>query len=156
MPAMTTPDASPARPPVSADDPRRLGLADLAGRLIGGLAALARTYEAAAQHAHGALQQALGELARAKASQVAVLAPLARSLGVVGGPPPAPVPVPETPPAWGVILGEAFQAERTMEWGSRELAVLAEDPTIQALAILLATGLGRDLGEVRKLYLRYT
>jgi hypothetical protein len=55
-----------------------------------------------------------------------------------------------------VALGQAFQAERTMEWVSRELAVLAEDPTIRALAALLTGQMALDREEVRKLYLRYS
>ena len=68
----------------------------------------------------------------------------------MAGPPTSP------PPAWGVILGEAFQGERALERTARELAHLARDPPLKALADRLATGAGQQGREVRKLYLRYS
>jgi hypothetical protein len=112
----------------------------------------ARAYEAAAGQAQGDLRQALDRLGRAKHAQVADLLPAARALGapVPPGSPPGP------PRAWGVVLGEAFQDERDLEWTSRELAVLAGDPRLKALAARLAGSAARDAEEVRKLYLRYS
>jgi hypothetical protein len=152
---MTEPDAGLTPGDDLSDDPRRIGLADLVTRLAAGLATRARDYEAAAAPAGGALQQALEELARAKRAQAADVAPLGRAFGVAAPvlPPPSP---PVTPLSWGVILGEAFQAERVLESIARELAILTTDPAIKALAMRLAAGAGRDRGEVRKLYLRYS
>ena len=68
-----------------------------------------------------------------------------------------PAAAPGAPPGpWGVVLGEAFQDERHLERTSRELAVLAGDPRLKALAARLAAGAARDAEEVRKLYLRYS
>ena len=127
-------------------------LADLVARLAAGVTTRARAYEAAAGQAGGDLRQALDRLGRAKLAQAADLLPLARAFG-------APVP-PASPPGsarpWGVVLGEAFQDERDLEWTSRELAVLAGDPRLKALAARLAGSAARDAEEVRKLYLRYS
>jgi hypothetical protein len=154
---MTEPDAGPTPGDDMSDDPRRIVLADLVARLVAGLATRARDYEAAAGPAGGALQRALEELARAKRAQTADAAPLGRAFGVAAPvlPPPYPSP-PETPLSWGVILGEAFQAERVLEAIARELAVLTTDPATKALATRLAAGAGRDGREVRRLYLRYS
>jgi hypothetical protein len=76
-------------------------------------------------------------------------------LGVLPPPLPAPSP-PGSPPAWGVILGEAFQAERALEGIARELAFLTADPAVGALATRLAARASRDGEEVRRLYLRYS
>ena len=137
------------------DDPRRLVLADLAARLAAGMAGRARAYEAAAGRAEGPLRHALQELARVKHAQTADLTPLARTLGVSA--PSAPPPPPAGgPPAWGVILGEAFQAERSLEGMGRELAGLTPDPGVRALALRLASAAARDGEEVRRLYLQYS
>ena len=61
-----------------------------------------------------------------------------------------------TPVSWGAILGAIFQDERVLEGIARELAGLASDPSIRALAARLVTAVSRDREEVRKLYLRYT
>jgi hypothetical protein len=162
MPAMTEPGAteSPGVPGPEADDPRRLVLADLVARLAAGLTTRARHYEATASRARGELQQALDRLGRAKRAQVADLAPAARALGAALPPAPTSSPaqtavVAVTDP-WGVELAEAFQGERDVEWTSRELAVLAEDPALKVLAARLAGGVARDGEEIRKLYLRYS
>jgi hypothetical protein len=55
-----------------------------------------------------------------------------------------------------VILGEGFQGERALEWTGRELAALAPDPAVKALAARLVVDVVRDAEEVRKLYLRYS
>lgn len=155
MPAMTEPDAMSAAGPNASADPRRLVLADLVGWLATAVATRARAYEAAAVQAEGDLRQALDQLARAKHAQAADLAPLARALGV-----PVPFVPPAAPPgsavSLGVILGEAFQAERALERTGRELATLAGDPAVKALAARLAAGAARDGAAVRKLYLRYS
>jgi hypothetical protein len=155
MPAMTEPDTTPAAGPDAGADPQRLVLADLVAGLVTGVATQARNYEVAARQAEGDLRQALDGLRRAKHAQAADLAPLARALEVR-----APLVPPASPPdsarSWGVILGEAFQEERALEWTSRELAVLAEDVTVKAVAARLAAGAARDGREVRKLYLRYS
>jgi hypothetical protein len=130
-------------------------LADLMARLVVGVATQARAYEAAAGQAEGALRLALEQLARAKHAQAANLAPLALALGVPGVSLP-PAPPPEAALSWGVILGEAFQGERALEWTGRELAALAPDPALRALAARLTAGAGRDGEEVRGLYLRYS
>ena len=139
----------------TSDAPRRLMLADLVARLAAGVVALAREYEAAAGQAEGALGRTLEDLARAKGTQAADLAPLASALGVTGtsAPPPAPL---KAPLSWGVILGEAFQGERAIERIGRELAVLATAPPVKALGARLAAGAARDGKEVRSLYLRYS
>lgn len=152
MSAMTE---SPATPAVPLDDARRLALAELVGQFATGAAGLGRSYEAAARRAPEALQRALRDLVRSKAAQTALLAPLARALGGLEPPGPLPAP-PEMGGEWGVALGEAFQAERALELAGRQLAALAEDPGVQALAARLATGAARDREEVRKLYLRYS
>jgi hypothetical protein len=139
----------------TADDPRRVVLADLVARFAVAVAAGARDYERAAIRAEGSLRHGLEELARAKQAEAAWLAPLARSLGV-----PAPVvglPLPAgTAVSWGEILGKAFQAERVLEGVGRELAGLTSEPAVRALATRLIAGVSRDRGEVRRLYLRYT
>jgi hypothetical protein len=152
---MTESDTGPVPGRELPADPRRLMLADLVARLAAGVTTRARAYEAAAGEARGALRRALEELARAKHAQAADLAPL---VGILAVPPPAlPVSSPvATPPRWGVILGEAFQAERDLEGIGRELAGLAPDPAVKALAARLAAGADRDGREVRRLYLRYT
>jgi hypothetical protein len=137
------------------DDPRRLMVADLAARLAAWLAERARACEAAARGAEGDLRRALEDLARAKHAQAADLAPLARALGV-SPPTTRSVSAPGTSPGWGVVLGEAFQGERTLEEMSRELAGLTADPSIRALGRRLAGAAARDGKEVRKLYLRYS
>jgi hypothetical protein len=154
VPAMTEPDAtavSSASGPDSAD-PRRLVLADLVARLAAAVTTRARHYEAAAGQAQGDLRQALERLGRAKQAQAADLLPAAQALGA--SVPPALPPGPAS--SWGVILGEAFQGERDLEWTSRELAVLAGDPPLKAMAARLAGGAARDAEEVRRLYLRYS
>ncbi|MGH7319022.1 MAG: hypothetical protein ACRELA_05265 [Candidatus Rokuibacteriota bacterium] len=155
MAVMTESDAGPTPGDDMSDDPRRLGLAYLVARLVAGLATRARDYEAAAGPAEGALRRALEELARAKHAQAADVAPLGRAYGVPLPtlPPPSP---PVAPFSWGVILGEAFQAERVLEGLGRELASLTTDPAIKVLATRLAAGAGRDRAEVRRLYLRYS
>jgi hypothetical protein len=137
------------------DGPRRLVMADLTGRLAAALALRVRAYEAAAGWAEGALRQALEDLGRAKHAQAADLAPLARALGVATTHPDSETPA-GAHPGWGVVLGAAFQDERALEAIARELAGLTEDPAVRALALRMASGAGRDGGEVRKLYLRYS
>jgi hypothetical protein len=130
-------------------------VADLAARLAAGLSARARAYETVAGLADGDLRRGLEDLGRGKQAQAADLAPLARSLGVS-----VPSVPPETAgglvPGWGVVLGEAFQAERTLEEMGRELAGLTADPAVRALGARLAAAADRDGREVRKLYLRYS
>ena len=58
--------------------------------------------------------------------------------------------------SWGAILGAAFQDERVLEGIARELAGLASEPSIRALAARLVAAVNRDREGVRKLYLRYT
>jgi hypothetical protein len=128
-------------------------LADLVGRLAAGVTARGMAYEAAAGQAQGELREALDGLGRGKAAQAADLRPLARALGVPA--PPAPPP-PGPARHWGVVLGEAFRGERDLERTSRDLAGLAEDPALKALAARLAGETARDAAEVRKLYLRYS
>jgi hypothetical protein len=149
-----TSDAPPIPGQVMPGDPRRLVLADLVARLAGGLAERAGAYETAAAEADGALRQALAGLAEASRAQGVDLAPLARELGAPTTPPPPSPSGGAT--SLGTTLGEAFQAERTMEWGSRELAGLAPDPATRALAGRLAARAAANAQEVRRLYLRYT
>jgi hypothetical protein len=136
-------------------DARGLVLTDLIGRLARSVMEGAGRYEAAARQAEGALRQALEALGRAKRAQVAELAPLARGLGA-----PAPLgeaePSPAPPPAWGRILAEAFQGERALERTARELAALAPDAPLRALAARLARGAAEQGREVRRLYLQYS
>ena len=155
MPAMTEPVAPSTSAPDWGADPRRVALVDLVRQLAQGVAMRARDYESAAAQASGELQAALERLARAKQAEAADLLPLARALGVT---PPgvAPSASATAAPRWGVILGQAFQDERTLEWTARELAVLAGDPTLRALAARLAGVSARDGQEIRKLYLRYS
>ena len=129
-------------------------VADLAARLAAGVAARARAYEVAAGQGEGALRGVLEGLGRAKHAEAADLAPLARALGVAAPPLPPETP-PGAPPSWGVVLGEAFQAERGLEQMGRELAGLTPDPAVRALALRLAAAAGRDGAAVRRLYLRY-
>jgi hypothetical protein len=149
---MTEPAAAPPPTAPVPDDPRRLVLADLVGGLVSGLMGQAAEYERAASSAAGALRQSLEDLYRAKQAEIAALAPLARDLGVTAAVPPPSGP--DRP--WGVVLGEAFQAERTLERVVRELAAGAVDPGTRALSARLNSEIARDLGEVRRLYLRYT
>jgi hypothetical protein len=135
------------------DDPRRLMLADLVGELLLGLMGQGAEYERAASRAAGALRQSLEDLYRAKDAEIAALAPLARDLGVTA---PAPPPPSGPDPSWGVVLGGAFQAERTLGRVARELAVGAGDPATRALSARLTSEIARDREEVRRLYLRYT
>jgi hypothetical protein len=136
-------------------DARRIVLADLVGRLVRVVTDAAGRYEAAAGRAEGALRRALEALGRAKQAQAAELAPLARALGASAT--PAAPGLPEPPlPAWGVIFGEAFEAERDVERIARELLALTTDPSVRALAGRLAVGASAHRGEVRRLYLRYT
>ena len=130
-------------------------MADLTARLSAGLARQARAYEAAAARAGGPLRQALEGLGRAKHTQAADLAPLARAFEALTPAVPSETPA-ESSPDWGVTLGEAYQGERALEGTARELAALTTDTAVRALALRLVTGTGRDGGEVRKLYLRYS
>ena len=141
--------------PAPSSDPRRVGLTDLVARLAAGLAEGARRYEAAAGRADGTLREALGHLAQAKRAQTADLAPLARALGV-SAPPAEPADPFPTSPSWGVVLAEAFQAERGLERLARELAPLGGDPLVGSLAGRLAMGAAQGGAQVRKLYLRYS
>jgi hypothetical protein len=152
---MTMAGVEPAAPPALAVDARRLALADLVGRIARGLQEGAARYEAAARQAAGPLRQALERLGRETQAQCAELAPVARELGV-----PAPAveqaPPGSNPPAWGVLLGEAFQAERAVGRLARELGTLAVDPSLKTLAARLAARAAGQAGTVRRLYLRYS
>jgi hypothetical protein len=130
-------------------------LTDLIGRLVRGAMECAGRYEAAARQADGALWEALEALGRAKRAQAADLAPMAAALGVPVPSVDAGVPG-SSPPAWGAVLGEAFQAERALERTARELVALTQDPAMKALAGRLAAGAAEQGREVRRLYLRYT
>jgi hypothetical protein len=130
-------------------------LVDLIGRLVRGVLEGAGRYRAAASQADGALRQDLEALARGKDAQAADLGALARGLGVRAEPVAAELSR-SSPPRWGVILGEAFQAERALERLGNELGALAREPTLQALAGRMVAAAARQGGEVRKLYLRYT
>ena len=143
---MTEPAAAPPPTAQVPDDPRRLVLADLVSGLVAGLMEQAAAYERAARRVTGDLHQSLEDLYRAKQAEIAALAPLARDLGVTAAAPPPPTG-PDRP--WGVVLGEAFQAER-------ELAAGAGDPGTRALSARLTSEIARDRAEVRRLYLRYT
>ena len=101
----------------------------------------AAEYERAASSAAGALRQSLEDLYRAKQAEIAALAPLARDLGVTAAAPPPPSG-PDRP--WGVVLGEAFQAERTLGRVGRELAAGAGDPGTRALSARLTSEIARD------------
>ena len=152
---MTESDTTPAPGYDISNGPRRVVLADLVARLAAAIGRQARDYAVAAGQAEGALRHALQELAHAKHAQAADLAPLARALGVSA--PSLPPPLPSgAPPSWGVILGEAFQAERVLEGIGRELTGLTADPTVRGLATRLAAAMARDREEVRRLYLRYS
>jgi hypothetical protein len=149
---MTEPAAAPPDP--IPDDPRRLAQADLVRQLLSGLMAQAAAYELAASRASGILRQSLVDLYQAIEAEIAALTPLAGTLGVTLPAPPAPGD-PER--SWGAILGEAFQAERTLERVARELAsVAAGDPAMVALSTRLTSEIARDREGVRRLYLRYT
>jgi hypothetical protein len=151
---MTEPAAAPPPPDPIPDDPRRLAQADLVRELLSGLMAQAAAFELAASRASGVLRQSLVDLYRAMEAEIAALTPLAGTLGVTLPTPPAPGG-PER--SWGAILGEAFQAERTLERVARELAsVAAGDPAMVALSTRLTSEIGRDREGVRRLYLRYT
>jgi hypothetical protein len=115
--------------------------------------AQAAAYELAASHASGMLRQSLVDLYRALEAEIAALTPLAGALGVTLPTTPAPGD-PERP--WGAILGEAFQAERTLQRLARELASVAGDPAMVALSTRLTSEIARDREGVRRLYLRYT
>jgi hypothetical protein len=154
MPVTIEPAAAVASPDALAEDPRRLVLAYLMSRFAAGLAAQAAEYAQAAVHAAGALRGSLQDLARAKEAELMALAPSAHALGVSTSIPDAPVDSPPRP--WGVVLGEAFQAERTLERVGRELAAGAWDASIRALAARLTSEIAQDREEVRRLYLRYT
>ena len=136
-------------------DPRQLAVADLTARLAARLTRQARAYDAAAGQAGGELRQALEDLGRAKQAQFDDLVPLARALGI-STPAAASLTPAGVRAGWGIVLGEAFQGERALEAVGRELAGLAVDRDVRALATRLAAAAGRDGGMVRKLYLRYS
>jgi len=150
---MTEPAAAPSPPDPIPDDPRRLAQADLVRQLLSGLMAQAAAYELAASRASGILRQSLVDLYQAIEAEIAALTPLAGTLGVTLPAPPAPGD-PER--SWGAILGEAFQAERTLGRVARELAAMAGDPAMVALSTRLNSEIARDREGVRRLYLRYT
>ena len=150
---MTEPAAAPPPTAPVPDDPRRLVLAALVSGLVAGLMERAAAYERAARRVAGDLHQSLEDLYRAKQAEIAALALLAQDLGVTATAPPPPTG-PDRP--WGVVLGEAFQAERTLERVGRELAAGAGDPGTRALSARLTSEIARDRAEVRRLYLRYT
>jgi hypothetical protein len=150
---MTEPAAAPPPTAPVPDDPRRLVLADLVSGLVAGLMEQAAAYERAARRVTGDLHQSLEDLYRAKQAEIAALAPLARDLGITAAAPPPP---PGLDRPWGVVLGEAFQAERTLERVGRELAAGAGDPGTRALSARLTSKIAHDRAEVRRLYLRYT
>ena len=152
---MTVAGVDPAVRPALATDARRLVLADLAGRLARGLAERAVRYEGAASLATGPLRQALERLGREAQAQRAEIASVARALGTSGAA-ALPGPPPSGPPAWGVILGEAFQQERGLGRLAGDLGTLAPDPALKALAARLAATAAERGGEVRRLYLRYS
>ena len=152
---MTESDPLPPSGYDTANDPRRVVLADLVARLAAAVAAGARDYEGAATRAEGALRHGLEALARAKRAEAAWLAPLAGSLGVSAPLLTPPLPA-GTPVSWGEILGKAFQAERVLDGVARELAGLTSEPAVRSLATRLIAGVSRDRAEVRRLYLRYT
>jgi hypothetical protein len=150
---MTEPAAPPEISAFAPDDPRRLVLADLVAQLAAGLREREAAYAGAAGRAEGALRTALEALQRAKAAQREALAPLARALGV---PDAAPASRVDGPDHWGAILGEAFQAERTLERITREVAAGVVDPPTRALMAGLAIQIARDRDAVRRLYVQYT
>ena len=152
---MTEGRAVPVAETVISAGPRGLVLIDLIGRLVRGVMEGAGRYRAAASQADGALRQDLEALARAKDAQAADLGVLALALGMPVEPVAPAVPRASSP-RWGVILGEAFQAERALERLGSELGALAPEPTLQALAGRMAAAAARQGREVRKLYLRYT
>jgi len=152
MAVMIEAEFAPAAEP---DDPRRVLREDLLAQIGGILAHLRRLYATAAARADGPLREAFAELAARKAAQASALA-------AAGGPPgrDAEVPPAAGPPGtgvrWGLVLGEAFRGERALELAARQLGAFSPAPTLQALARSLAEGAARDLGAVRKLYLRYS
>jgi hypothetical protein len=145
---------SPPAVPEDPADPRRVLVADLVGQLWGALAGLAGHYEAAGALANGTLGPALRALAGRKGEQLAALGPLAERLGA--RPASQAGEGARAERRWGVLLGHAFEAERTLETAARQLAVLTTDPAIRGLAARLAAGALEDREAVRKLYLRYT
>jgi hypothetical protein len=149
---MTEPVTAPPSGPMP-DDPRRLAQVDLVRQLLSGLMAQAAAYELAATRASGILRQSLVDLYRAMEAEIAALTPLARALGVTPSAPPAPA---DSERPWGAVLGEAFQAERTLQRVAQELAALAGDPAMVALSTRLTSEIARDREAVRRLYLRYT
>jgi hypothetical protein len=144
--------AAPGPSRAAPADPRRVALADLVGQAAATVRLLARHYAAASQHAEGALRDALEDLARRQETLASEIAPTAAALGVQDAPPPGTMAI---PPRWGVVLREAFEAERALESLGRELAVLAEADPLRALGARLAEAGARDRDEVRRLYLRY-
>ena len=154
MPVMTESDALPFPGYDPPDDPRRVMLADLVGRLAAAVAAGAAGYEAAAGWPRRAPGRARG--ARPRQARRGRRSDPAGADPGGGAPPRRPRPPPVTPVSWGATLGAIFQDERVLEGIARELAGLACGSAIRALAARLVAAASRDREEVRKLYLRYT
>lgn len=142
----------PGPAPPGPDGARRVALAHLVGRAVATVGALARHYAAASEQAPEGLREALMALARGQEQLAGELGPVAQALGVAVSP---PVSAPPPSPRWGVVLREAFEAERRLESLGRELGALAEAPALRALGARLAQAAARDRDAVRGLYLRY-
>jgi hypothetical protein len=152
---MTTPGSDLTAPPTLPSDAHRLVLGDLVGRLARALGESAARYEAAAGWADGPLRQALEALGRATRARCADVASVARAAGLPV-PPGGAGPPASAREAWGVILGEAFQAERVLGRLAGELGALAQDPPLRALGMRVAVGAAEQGAEVRRLYLQYS
>jgi hypothetical protein len=143
-------------PPIPLEElplPRRIAIARILTDALAGERDLAALYTAAARGPTTPRPLAAGfsELAQAKAARVAMLEGLVGA--VAAG---APAPSNGLPASRADVFARAFQGERALEGGYRELGTLVGDarevPWLQELAADAARH--RDL--VRHLYVRYS
>lgn len=152
-----------AQPVLSLDDlplPRRVAIAELLGEALAAarrLAALYAAFEASAELA--GLRRGLGELARAKAADVAALESLARTLGLdAEASASSGLPHVEA----GAVgraqaFTRAFEAERALDGAYREmLPLLIPGHPLDVRVAGLAAEAARHRGRLRDLYLGYS
>jgi hypothetical protein len=155
----TMPDAPPSVRGLPA--PQRVAIATLFQEILGTERELAHLYGRFVERTPIArLRGGLEELARAKEAQVTALARLAPVLTEDGAEATAEPSRPGTLDA-GVaqrsdLFTRAFQAERTLEGGYRELAVLLGDQAVRSEVAGLFRASTRHRSLLRTLYLWYS
>jgi hypothetical protein len=141
--------------------PRRLAITELAGEILAGEGAMAHLYAGFARESTPhALRTGLEELALAKEAQVARAGEVFAPVGDLDTPLPsrfrAPAARVAAPDRRAERFQEAFQGERELEVGYRELAALVAETGLLRGLDDLARWAARHRARLRELYLRYS